>query len=317
MGGLLDRLTEYGDETGWHRTDIPDSDLLDLCRKIHENPKTVELPDGRDVGYADLGDPDGTPLLLFHGHPNSRVFGALFDEVAREAGVRLFALDRTGIGRSDPKPDRTLLDWPVDVANFMDAHDIDAAPIVGVSAGGPFALACGATIPDRVTALGTICAVGPRDAVGFRKGIPFIAGQYASVLWKLNTRKRLKRARNDPVGYLESNAADAPDADKPLWRGEFGHALMFGTLEGCRRGLSGYTRDAKLLGSPWPFDLGDVSVPLTLRHGTADGLVPVEMGRYIAERVPDVDAAFPEGLGHLAIIDETKGDVVRAVTKGG
>ena len=32
----------------------------------------LRLSDGRQLGYADYGDPDGTPVMFFHGTPGSR-----------------------------------------------------------------------------------------------------------------------------------------------------------------------------------------------------------------------------------------------------
>ena len=33
----------------------------------------LSLPDGRRLGYAEYGDPNGKPVMLFHGNPNSRL----------------------------------------------------------------------------------------------------------------------------------------------------------------------------------------------------------------------------------------------------
>ncbi len=60
----------------------------------------IELEDGRELAFAELGDSDGTPVLGFHGTPGSRSQMALLDEPAREAGIRLIAPDRPGYGAS-------------------------------------------------------------------------------------------------------------------------------------------------------------------------------------------------------------------------
>lgn len=299
--------------TDGDRSGSPDSDLLALCREIREHPQTIELSDGRQLCYATVGDPDGEPLVLAHGHPNSRVFAAIFDDVATELGVQIVAPDRTGVGRSDGLDGRRLGDWPTDVAQLLDALEIDTAPVLGVSAGGPYALACGASIPERVPRVGVICPVGPSSALGLRNRIPFFVGRFVPSLWGRDVKDRRDAARADPTTYLEAQAEDAPEPDRPLWRGEFGHALMLGTAEGTRDGIDGYVRDAKLLCSPWDFDPADISVPVVLRHGTADELVPVAMGRRLASEIPDVDADFLDDLGHLAIIEETKEDVMREI----
>jgi pimeloyl-ACP methyl ester carboxylesterase len=290
--------------------DHPDTPLLETCRRIRARSRSVRLPDGRRLGYADRGDPDGAPLLLFHGFPNSRVFAALFDDIGRERGIRILAPERPGIGISDPLPGREFAEWAHDVEAFLDALELDAVPVLGVSAGGPYALACGAHVPDRVTGVGALCPVGRRAALGLRDRLPFSLGAHLPRTWRLTAWRRRRRARADPAGFLESSAADAPDPDRPLWRGEVGHALLVGTEEGCRRGCGGYTREATVLCSAWDFDPEDVAVPVALAHGEADRIVPVAMGRDLADRLPDVDATFVAELGHLSLVEDQRASVL-------
>ena len=74
-----------------------------------------------------------------------------------DAGAWLFVLERPGFGLSDSKPERTVLDWPSDVAVFADAFKLDRFSVVGFSAGGPYSLACGYAMPDRVAVVGLVC----------------------------------------------------------------------------------------------------------------------------------------------------------------
>ncbi len=48
----------------------------------HASDKAIVLKDGRTLGYAEYGDLTGTPIILFHGTPGSRLGGAIFDSVA-------------------------------------------------------------------------------------------------------------------------------------------------------------------------------------------------------------------------------------------
>lgn len=56
--------------------------------------RDATLPDGRRLGYAETGDPDGDPVLAFHGIPSGRLGAAVFDRVAREHGSRLLDPER-------------------------------------------------------------------------------------------------------------------------------------------------------------------------------------------------------------------------------
>jgi pimeloyl-ACP methyl ester carboxylesterase len=58
--------------------------------------QTIKLNDGRTLGYAECGDPQGKPIIEFHGNPSSRLGGMLFDEAARKLGIRVIGIDRPG-----------------------------------------------------------------------------------------------------------------------------------------------------------------------------------------------------------------------------
>jgi pimeloyl-ACP methyl ester carboxylesterase len=95
------------------------------------------LRDGRRLGYAQYGQPDGEPIVYFHGHPGSRLEARLAHEPAAAPGLRVIALDRPGYGLSDFLPGRAITDWPADVTAAADALGIGRFSVAGASGGGP------------------------------------------------------------------------------------------------------------------------------------------------------------------------------------
>ncbi len=85
----------------------------------------LRLPDGRRVTYADHGDPAGPVVLACVGTPQSRLLPPGEAERAGTMGFRLVVPDRPGFGGSDPKPGRTLEDWPADAVALMDGLGVD------------------------------------------------------------------------------------------------------------------------------------------------------------------------------------------------
>jgi pimeloyl-ACP methyl ester carboxylesterase len=67
-----------------------------------------------------------------------------------DRGYRVLALDRPGIGRSDYAGGRRLLDWPEDVREAAGRLGVDSFGVIGVSGGGPYALACCLAMPHRL-----------------------------------------------------------------------------------------------------------------------------------------------------------------------
>jgi hypothetical protein len=82
---------------------------------------TVELPDGRTLGYTDLGAPEGPLVFYFHGAPSSRLDLVAFDDAFTDRGVRVVCPERPSYGVSSPHPRRQREDWPGDVAELADS----------------------------------------------------------------------------------------------------------------------------------------------------------------------------------------------------
>jgi pimeloyl-ACP methyl ester carboxylesterase len=103
------------------------------------------------MGYSQYGTADGYPSVNAHGGLACRLDVVAADAVATETGIRLISPDRPGVGRSDPQPGRTILDWAGDVADLLDQIDVDGFAAMGWSMGGQCAAALGYALPHRVT----------------------------------------------------------------------------------------------------------------------------------------------------------------------
>lgn len=309
MGSLRDAITERlgrgGDEQPV--TTGAESSMVDLATDIAENPQTVELRDGRQMGYTTVGDPDGDPLFVFHGFPNSRVFGALFDEVAREYGMRVIAPERPGFGVSDPQPDRELTDWPADVADVADALGVERFSVLGISGGGPYTVATAALLGDRVEHAAVGCGVGPMCSVGISDRLWYYTARFFPPGSKLALWLLGRQARDDRDAFLEEMADAAAPADEDHWTGEIGKVIHASMIESRRHhGLDPLVRETAIFGSPWNIDLGEIDVPMSLWYGKSDVLVPPEMGLHLATAIPTAEAHVYPDLDHLSTIDENE-----------
>ena len=87
----------------------------------------INLRDGRSLGYAEYGAPEGKPVFYFHGFPSCRLDWLLSDsdDSAAELNARIIAVDRPGTGLSDFKRGREILDWPDDVIELADVLQVD------------------------------------------------------------------------------------------------------------------------------------------------------------------------------------------------
>lgn len=274
---------------------------------------TITLDDGRRLSYAEYGDPDGSPVLYFHGSPGSRLEGALTHEAAVAHQLRIIAPERPGYGNSNFQRGRRFDDWPRDVAALTTALGIDRFAVVGLSGGGPHVVACALAMPERIVAAAIVSGAGPVDAYIARSrsrlgrmlrrvGLPF-----GRAVIQLGIRI-LPWALRRTTAERMSTSADR----RVLARLDQRERFRTDLLEGLRPGARGAVQEFGLHLRPWPFDLRDVGITIHLWHGEADVIVPIDIGRYVAGHIPDCRAKFVAGEGHLLIVDHID-EILRVV----
>lgn len=123
---------------------IPTQEGWDAARQ------TVTLASGQVAGFVEMGDTDGTPLILLHGYTdNSRSWSLLAPELV--TGRHLFAIDLRGHGKSSaPACCYGLMDFASDLDGFMQAKGIEKADLVGHSLGSMTSAVFAALHPEKV-----------------------------------------------------------------------------------------------------------------------------------------------------------------------
>ncbi len=270
----------------------------------------LRLKDGRKLGYAEYGDPTGEPLFFFHGMPGSRLEGQMGAAAAKGLGIRLITSDRPGYGRSDFKPDRSFLDWPDDVLELAAALNIDRFAVAGVSGGGPYAAACAFKIPERLTAAGIISGVGPFDVPDATDGMSrqnrliFSLARKAPWVIRLPMWLMGVGTRHFPDRVMSTMLRSLPEPDQTIMaRPEIMAIFKEDLAEAGRQGTRGGAWEAVMFARPWGFRLEEITMKVHLWQGEVDVNVPVSMGRYQANAIPNCQATFYPGEGHFALVD--------------
>ncbi len=282
--------------------------------------KSIKLSDGRALGFETLGDPDGSPLFFFHGTPGSRLVVAEDDLLAQIPGVRLILPERPGYGISDPSPERTLLDWPGDVAQLADHLGLETFAVAGVSGGGPHALACAYRLAGRVSKTLLFSSPSPADFKGATRGMAFgnriglFLGRYTPWLLRSLVRSNAAAFKKKPEMLLDALEKQVGPPDRALLAKELVRtALIRDVREAYRQGSGGHEVDGPLAmsGRGWGFDLRQISVPVFLWHGEEDTLVSINMARHLEREIPDCTARIVAGAAHLltdepAVVEEAR-----------
>lgn len=264
----------------------------------------IQLRDGRLLGYADYGPSQGLPIFYFHGFPSSRLDWRLFceDNTLMELGIRIIAPDRPGYGLSDFQPSRDIVDWPSDVVALANALGIDRFAALGVSGGGPYAIACAHGIGDQLTKAGIVCGMGPADAPGMKDGVSWtLPGMPSFIRRALLTFMSIGLRRN-PKKFLAKSkeSASAPDREV-LDQPHLAVVLKDSIREAFRRGVGGANYEAGLYSRPWEFSLNEIRADVYLWHGGEDLNIPISVARYIVDAIPDCQASFEIDEGHFSL----------------
>jgi pimeloyl-ACP methyl ester carboxylesterase len=282
---------------------------------------SIAVRDGRRLGFAEYGRPHGRAVVWMHGTPGARRQIPLEARAyAEDADLRLIGIDRPGIGSSTAHLYDNVADWVDDLRLLLDILGISNTSVVGLSGGGPYALAAGALAPDRVSSVGVLGGVPPTvgpDAI--RGGVLDLAVRVAPVLRR--TRLPLSVALTllirgvRPLAGpgLDLYAFMQPKGDKQLLaRPEFRAMFLDDLLHGARFQTLAPLNDLLLFAKDWGFALADVAVPVHWWHGDADHIIPFAHGRHCADRLRDVTFTPIDGeshLGGLAIAREVLGTV--------
>ena len=273
------------------------------------------------LGFAEYGDPKGRPAFYFHGWPSSRLEPRPADALASRMGVRLIAPDRPGFGLSEHKPGRQLEDWPRDVGELADHLGMGNFTVIGNSGGAPYAVACAAKIPERITEVLLLCGLGrtnvaactrpmtfsTRFALGVARRLPMLAHGLAGFF--------LRRMHSEAtVIFPESMQAQLAECDRvALGHADWRNALAESVREAFRHGTQGTAWDGCLYARPWNFPIEKIAVPVRLWHGEQDRIVPVEMGRDYARAIPNCRATFYADEGHFSLPFNRMGEIFETV----
>lgn len=268
------------------------------------------LPDGRELGWLEVGRPKSTPIFAFHGTPGSR-YSIVMDEAAvTKAGLRLICVDRPGYGLSTFQPGRRLIDWPRDVEFLADHLKIDRFGVLGHSGGGPHAVVCAALLSERVTSAALVSGVGPVSGPQALEGmnranqmIFKLARRHSPVLTAISGFQ-MEVFRRWPNWALDMMMKPLPESDKEILLRPVVRSMM--AMEAAR--LSRTTgrataQDFEVFFADWGFQLGAIDVPVHLWQGDADVNVPPLHARLLQEQIPGSVLHELPGEGHFYIYD--------------
>jgi pimeloyl-ACP methyl ester carboxylesterase len=240
------------------------------------------------IAYSVVGN-GPTDLVLIPGFESHLEMGWDYPPVARflerlARFSRLIVFDKRGSGLSDRGVETTIEGYMADTIAVMEACGSQQAALVGVSEGGSTALLTAATHPELTSALVVYggfarLATAADYPMGFDVDGLLASANYVADRWGSGVGLR---------GWAPS-LGDDPEAREYWARFQ----RLSASPRDVRRAMSAYaTTDVR-------HALAAITAPTLVIHRKDDLMVPVAMGRLIADNVPGARFIELEGRDHL------------------
>ena len=302
-GGIARTPDEWGDDA--ERAYANRQAALAEHYGVDVESRVVETASAGPVHYLVAGDPDGEPVLLLHGVSTTAatwipLLPALVDE------YRVYVPDRPGRGLSAAPSyhGEDLRQFMVAyLLELLDAEGIDRPHVVGNSLGGQQALLL-ALDHDRVDRL---CLVGGPGGISRDFHVLFrlmtVRGVNRLVFWLLNRGEPMESARES---MAQINVVDDGAIPEEFYRVLAAHQDLPGRYESVRS----LTEEQGSFGRMHSlFDLTDemprIERPTAFVWGSEDWFWPPDVGRPVAERMPDAEFYELDDHGHMPWMEPT------------
>jgi pimeloyl-ACP methyl ester carboxylesterase len=262
------------------------------------------LADGRTLHVYDAGADGGArdlAVLWIHGTPSIGGLPEPLLPAAARLGIRWVSYDRPGYGGSTPQPGRDMASAVGDIAAIADSLGIGKLAIMAHSGGGPYGLACGTLLADRVVAVVSVAGMAPYDA----DGLDWFAGMTPIVAAEMRAALGGRAAMED---YLSTAGFD-PDAFTPTDRAALAGQwswLFVVSGRGLATETGGWADDNLACATAWGYDPAQVATPVLVLHGDKDKMVPSSHGEWLASRCPGAELRLYPGEGHISVLGHTE-----------
>ncbi len=251
---------------------------------------------GAEICTESFGDPADPPILLLMGIGASMMWWE--EEFCRrlaDEGRFVVRYDHRDTGRSTTyehgKPGYTGADLSHDAVAVLDGLGIEAAHLVGVSAGGGIAQEIALDHPDRVL---SVVLISSSPAVSTGRSLPPPTAEFmrfvgsAEVDW------------SDPgsiASYLVDYQGLLNGPERPFDEEAF-RDLVSRDVERARDPAAVQNHDVLAHGEGPSRPLSEIAAPTLVLHGSADPMFPIGNGEALAEEIPGARLIRLEGAGH-------------------
>ena len=251
---------------------------------------------GVDLCTEPFGDPGDPPVLLVMGAGGSMLWWEEgFCRLLAGGGRFVIRYDHRDTGRSvtyaPGRPEYTGADLVADAVGVLDAYEIVAAHVVGVSAGGAFAQLLALGFPDRVLSL---VLISTSPATPGARSLPSPTERFNDFLASAEVDWSDEASVIEYlVGYQRMLAGGARSFDEAA-----GRELARRDVERARDIAASENHGVIPEGDVPSEPISSIAVPTLVIHGTADPMFPLAHAQALAKEIPGARLLTLDGAGH-------------------
>ena len=266
------------------------------------NRENFRLSDGRNIEYLRNSAVKAEVIILHAGTTQDLTGWQTWLDYFTSKGIFALAIGRSGYVGSTKKSGRITIDIAHDVAELATALGISKFVNIGLSGGGQHAIATG--LDSRSVGVVTVGSLAPFAELGenFYTGMQQAdLDEYADALKDINLLVKrfqgwLDRDTSENIAGSNLSENDLKASKSPTWK-----CVMDSCAFTMSQGWDWVADDYSSYLKPWGFDPRDVKVPAVIWQGGLDKNVPVQHGKWLAEKMPNARLELREDESHLGV----------------
>ncbi|HSF82471.1 MAG TPA: alpha/beta hydrolase [Anaerolineales bacterium] len=235
------------------------------------------MPEAAGLHFQIYNPKAPLPVVLIHGAGGNHLYWP--SEIRRLPGVRTYALDLPGHGKSEGPGEQSIPGYVQALVYWLQAAGLHRAVFVGHSMGGAIAIGLALQHPDHVLALGLL-----GTSASMRVNPALIEDSANAARFERAIRNVISWSFGSQVPEKLSSTAYKRMADtRP--------SVLHGDFLAC----DGFIVNDRL---------GEITCPVLVLCGEEDKMTPVRKAQQLADSIPQARLEVVHGAGHMLMLEK-------------